>query len=64
MNVSRGMDDEHDQIVRDVMRQLEVPSDFPAVCIAVAFMALAALGGYFALSWLDPARERAGLVLF
>jgi len=51
------MDDEHDQIVRDVMRQLEMPSDFPAVCIALALVALSALGGYFALRWLDPARE-------
>ena len=49
------------QIVHGVMRELEIPSDFPAVCIALALMALATLGGYFALSWIDPGRERVGI---
>jgi len=49
------MDDEHDQIVRGVIRELEIPSDFSAVCLALALMTLAALSGYFVFSWLNPA---------
>jgi hypothetical protein len=49
--------DEHDQIVRDVIRQLEMPSDFSAVGDALTVVALVLIGGYFALRWLDPVME-------
>jgi len=53
----RRTDDEHDQIVRGVMRQLEMSSDIPAICLTLAFMALLMFGGYFAWTRLDPAME-------
>jgi hypothetical protein len=51
------MDDEREQIVRAVIRRLEIPPDFPEVCVALALMALLILAGYFELRWLDPAKE-------
>jgi hypothetical protein len=51
------MDDEHGKIVREVIRQLEMPSDLSTVCAALVVVALTLLGGYFALRWLDSTAD-------
>jgi hypothetical protein len=51
------MDDKHDQVVRELTQQLEMPSDYSAVCVGLALVMLLLVGGYFAIKWFDPVME-------